>query len=47
MSYSNFKLLNSIFLDRMKFYEVEFEGKIGESDFEFTITEIKPQAKSY
>ncbi|MFV8334733.1 hypothetical protein ACNQF7_01460 [Flavobacterium sp. RSP29] len=47
MSYSNFKLLNPIFLDRMKFYEVEFEGKIGESDFEFTMTEIKPQAKSY
>ncbi|WP_395045980.1 hypothetical protein [Flavobacterium sp.] len=40
MAYSNFKLLNPIFIDRMKFYEIEFDGIIGESDFEFTMTEI-------
>ena len=41
MSYSNFKLLNPIQKDRMKFYEIEFEGTIGKEDFEFTMTEIK------
>ncbi len=41
MSYSNFKLLNPIQVDRMKFYEIEFEGTLGEEDFEFTMTEIK------
>ena len=41
MSYSNFKLLNPIQKDRMKFYDIEFEGTIGKKDFEFTMTEIK------
>ncbi|CAM3812002.1 hypothetical protein FLGE108171_15640 [Flavobacterium gelidilacus] len=41
MSYSNFKLLNPIGKERMKFYEIEFEGTIGKDDFDFTMTEIK------
>ena len=46
MSYSNFKLLNPILKDRMKFYEIEFEGTLGQKDFEFTMTEIKPAVNS-
>jgi len=41
MAYSNFKLLKPIFTDRMKIYEIEFEGKIRRSDFEFTLSRIK------
>ena len=36
-----FKLLKPIFNDRMKIYEIEFEGKIGRPDFEFTLSRIK------
>ena len=41
IAYSNFKLLNPIYLDRMKFYDIEFEGKVGTKSFEMTLTEIK------
>lgn len=41
MVYSNFKLLKPIFIDRMKIYEIEFEGKIGKPDFDFTLSLIK------
>lgn len=42
MAYSNFKLLNPVLIDRMKIYEIEFEGKVGTPDFEFTLSRIKP-----
>jgi hypothetical protein len=41
MAYSNFKLLKPIFTNRMKIYEIEFEGKIGRPDFDFTLSLIK------
>jgi len=41
MSYSNFKLLKPIYKDRMKFYQIEFDGKVGAPDFEMTLTKIK------
>jgi len=41
MAYSNFKLINPVFKDRMKIYEIEFEGKIGRPDFDFTLSRIK------
>lgn len=42
LGYSNFRLLKPIQIERMKIYEVDFDGKIGTEDFEFTMTEIKP-----
>ena len=41
IAYSNFKLLNPIYRDRMKFYEIEFDGKVGTKSFEMTLSEIK------
>ena len=45
IAYSNFKLLNPIYRDRMKFYEIEFEGKVGTESFEMTLTEIKKTSR--
>ncbi|AUC74928.1 hypothetical protein CW732_04260 [Olleya sp. Bg11-27] len=42
LGYSNFRLLKPIEIERMKIYEVDFDGKVGTQDFEFTMTEIKP-----
>lgn len=39
--YSNFRLLKPIKTERLKIYEIDFEGKVGSDDFEFTLTRIK------
>jgi hypothetical protein len=41
LGYSNFRLKKPIKVERMKIYEVDFEGKVGTEEFEFTMTEIK------
>ncbi|MDO6803930.1 hypothetical protein Q4595_15880 [Wenyingzhuangia sp. 1_MG-2023] len=41
LGYSNFRLLKPIESERLKIYEVDFEGRVGTQEFEFTMTEIK------
>jgi hypothetical protein len=41
LAYSNFRLLKPIGIKRMKIYEVDFEGKVGTPQFDFTMSEIK------
>jgi hypothetical protein len=41
LAYSNFQLLKPIKEEKLKIYEVDFEGKVGNDDFEFTLTKLK------
>lgn len=40
LGYSNFRLMKPIEIERLKIYEVDFEGKVGTPEFEFTLTKI-------
>jgi hypothetical protein len=40
LAYSNFRLLKPIKTERLKIYEIDFEGKVGTDDFDFTLTRI-------
>jgi hypothetical protein len=40
LSYANFRLMKPIKKERMKIYEVDYEGKIGTNEFEFTLLKI-------
>lgn len=46
LAYSNFQLLKPIEIERMKIYEIDFEGKVGTRNFDFTMSRIaSPQQR--